>query len=80
MAKSSSTKPNNFEKSLADLEAVVEKLEGGELSLDDSLVQFQRGIELSKQCQEALDQAQLKVDTLLNPDEPESAQPFEPTD
>lgn len=66
-----------FEDSLEELERVVEKLEEGELSLDESLVQFQRGMELSKQCQQALDEAQLKVDVLLNPEDPESAQPFE---
>lgn len=55
----------DFEASLAELEAIVEKLEQGELSLEDSLRQFERGIQLTRVCQTALTQAEQKVEILL---------------
>ena len=55
----------DFESSLAELEAIVDKLEQGELSLDDSLQQFERGIQLTRSCQSALRQAEQKVEILL---------------
>lgn len=55
----------DFEASLAELEAIVEKLEQGELSLDDSLKQFERGVQLTRLCQTALRQAEQKVEVLL---------------
>ncbi len=54
-----------FEASLAELEAIVEKLERGDLSLDDSLKQFERGVQLTRACQTALTQAEQKVEILL---------------
>lgn len=59
----------NYEKSLAELEAVVEKLETGDISLEDSLKQFEQGIKLTRSCQKALQNAEQKVQTLLNDDE-----------
>lgn len=55
----------DFEASLAELEAIVEKLEQGDLSLDDSLKQFERGVQLTRICQSALTQAEQKVEILL---------------
>jgi len=55
----------DFEASLAELEAIVEKLERGDLSLDDSLKQFERGVQLTRSCQIALTQAEQKVEILL---------------
>jgi exodeoxyribonuclease VII small subunit len=55
----------DFEQSLAELEAVVERLEHGELPLEDALRQFERGIELARSCQSALKQAEQKVEILL---------------
>ena len=55
----------DFERSLAELEAIVDKLEDGELSLDDSLRQFERGVQLTRVCQGALKQAEQKVEILL---------------
>jgi exodeoxyribonuclease VII small subunit len=55
----------DFEASLAELEAIVEKLEQGELFLEDSLLQFERGIQLTRVCQTALTQAEQKVEILL---------------
>jgi exodeoxyribonuclease VII small subunit len=55
---------NEFEKSLAELEALVERMESGELSLEDSMKQFERGIQLARSCQTALKEAELKVQSL----------------
>jgi exodeoxyribonuclease VII small subunit len=56
--------PVNFEKAMAELEQLVSQMEEGDLSLDDSLQAFERGIKLTRQCQHALSQAELKVKTL----------------
>lgn len=55
----------DFERSLAELEAIVDKLEAGDLSLDESLKQFERGVQLTRACQTALKQAEHKVDILM---------------
>ena len=57
----------DFEKSLAALEELVRKLEAGELSLEESLKQFERGVQLARTCQDALQQAELKVQQLIQP-------------
>jgi exodeoxyribonuclease VII small subunit len=70
----------DFEKSLGELEAVVERLEHGELPLEEALKQFERGIELTRGCQASLKVAEQKVEILLRktPDaEPESFEPDE---
>jgi exodeoxyribonuclease VII small subunit len=67
-----------FEKSLDELEQLVVRMEQGELSLDDSLQSFERGIALYRNCQGALDQAKVRVSQLLDPAAPETAQPFDP--
>jgi len=67
-----------FEKSLDELEQLVVRMEQGELSLDDSLQSFERGIALYRNCQSALDQAELKVKLLLDPDDPAGGVPFDP--
>lgn len=68
----------DFEKALAELESLVEKLESGELALDQSLADFKRGVELTRQCQAVLDRAQQTVEKLLNPEDEGSAEPFHP--
>ena len=67
-----------FEKALAELESLVEKLESGELALDESLADFKRGVELTRQCQAVLDRAQQSVEQLLRPDDEDSAREFQP--
>lgn len=54
----------SFEQSLGDLEGIVASLESGELSLEDSLKVFEKGIKLTRSCQTALDQAEQKVQLL----------------
>ncbi|NUO72755.1 MAG: exodeoxyribonuclease VII small subunit [Frateuria sp.] len=67
----------DFEHSLDELEQLVARMEGGELSLDESLASFERGIGLYRHCQQALDRAELRVRLLLDPDAPDDAEPFE---
>jgi exodeoxyribonuclease VII small subunit len=55
----------NFENALDELEKLVAKLEQGDLSLEDSLQNFERGIALSLECQKALQTAKLKVEKLI---------------
>ena len=55
----------NFEKALADLEKLVEEMEQGELSLEDMLKRFEKGIALTTECQQALQKAELKVKELV---------------
>lgn len=63
MAKKETTKPD-FEKSLQELEALVQKMESGELSLEESLQEFERGVHLTRQCQAALSVAEQRVKLL----------------
>ncbi len=55
----------NFESAIAELELLVEKMEQGESSLEESLVDFERGVILTRQCQESLKSAEQKVQILL---------------
>jgi exodeoxyribonuclease VII small subunit len=70
----------DFEKALEELESLVEQLESGELSLDQSLQRFKRGVELTRHCQGVLDKAQQTVEQLLQPDDESSAVPFDSGD
>jgi exodeoxyribonuclease VII small subunit len=71
-----SEKTPDFETALAELETLVQKLESGDLSLDESLQQFRKGVELTRHCQGVLDEAQQTVEQLLDADDPDSAEPF----
>tara|TARA_B100001142_G_C14098977_1_gene564428 strand:+ start:132 stop:377 length:246 start_codon:yes stop_codon:yes gene_type:complete len=55
----------NFEKSLIELEKLIKIMEKGDLSLEDSLKHFERGISLTRTCQQALSEAEQKVSVLL---------------
>jgi len=54
-----------FEQSLVELEKIVERMERGEQSLDDTIKDFERGMLLSEQCRKSLDAAQVRVDKLI---------------
>jgi exodeoxyribonuclease VII small subunit len=54
----------DFEAALAELETIVQRLEQGELSLEESLRQFERGVVLTRSCQKALRQAEQKIRVL----------------
>ena len=66
----------DFEKSLVELEALVAKLEQGEVPLEEALQTFERGVALTRQCQTALRTAQQKVEVLLARNGEESVEPF----
>jgi exodeoxyribonuclease VII small subunit len=65
MTKPKKDAPESFEQLFRELEATVGKLEAGDLSLDESLALFQRGMELSKRCGELLDHAELRIKELV---------------
>lgn len=67
------SKVAEFEKSLDELEHLVARMEQGELSLDESLKSFERGIALFRNCQGALEQAELRVKQLLDPGDPDAS-------
>ena len=79
MSKNSEKLPD-FEKSLAELETLVERLESGDLSLDESLRQFKRGVELTRHCQGVLEKAQQTVEKLLDVEDESTAEPLESRD
>lgn len=54
-----------FEQSLSELEAIAYELERGDLSLEKALEQFEKGIKLSKECNEKLEQAEKKINILV---------------
>ena len=68
MAKRKTAKTIDFEKALDELETLVERMERGESSLEDSLKDFERGIELTRSCQSALAEAEQKVQILMKKD------------
>ncbi len=68
----------NFEKTLADLENIVQRLDENDLSLDKSLSLFEEGIKLSRFCSQKLDSVEKKVEILLKDDEGNlKKEPFE---
>ncbi len=56
----------NFEAAMAELETLVAQMEDGDLSLDESLKAFERGVMLTRQCQQALSRAELRVQALTD--------------
>lgn len=74
-------KKSDFERSLARLEEVVHKLEGANLSLDDAMKLFEEGVQLSRECQKQLAEAEARVEILLKKADGKLAtEPFEPDD
>lgn len=69
--------PVQFEASLARLQGIVEKMEHGNLSLEDSLAAFEEGIGLTRQCQKALQDAEQKVQILTRQNGSETLAPFD---
>ena len=66
----------HFEQSLAELESLVERMESGEMTLEDSLKAFEQGIKYTRDCQNALAKAEQKVQLLLQKNGQMEAQPF----
>jgi exodeoxyribonuclease VII small subunit len=69
-----------LEKSLQELEALVEHLESGELPLEKALAEFERGMKITKECQAVLKDAEQKIQILLKQDEQAAPEPFEAGD
>jgi len=72
-----SKKTPDFETSIAELETLVQALESGDLSLEDSLKTFERGIKLTRSCQSALQEAEQRVSILIDKDGEHVAQDFD---
>lgn len=67
----------DFENALKELEGLVERMEQGELSLEQSLKDFERGVALTRACQQALQEAEQKVQILSRKEEDAKLSPFE---
>jgi exodeoxyribonuclease VII small subunit len=74
--KTSSSDNFNFESALEELEKLVEKMEQGESSLEQSLIDFERGVVLTRLCQESLKSAEQKVQILLEQNGQQSLSDF----
>lgn len=70
----------DFEAAMTELEGLVERMETGDLSLEETLKQFERGVTLTRQCQEALKQAEQKVQILSGTGENAEPENFDATD
>ena len=70
----------NFKTTLEELEQIVERLENEDISLEASLKDFERGIKLTQSCQEALKQAEQKVEQLINRGDHDGVEPLQSDD
>lgn len=70
----------NFEASIAQLESIVTSMESDDLSLEDALSAFEKGIKLTRDCQKALDSAEQKIQILTQSAEGLKAEPFSTED
>lgn len=82
MAKKPANSSNkiDFESALQELEELVERMEQGDLTLEQSLKDFERGVALTRACQQALQEAEQKVQILARKDENAELIPFEGSD
>lgn len=69
-----------FESSMNALEGLVARMEDGEMSLEESLAAYERGVGLYRSCQQALEQAELRVRLVSDPARPDEAKPFDASD
>ncbi len=67
-----------FEGALDELEALVERLEAGDLALEQALATFERGVALSRRCAELLDRAEQRIDELVRAQGGAAVRPFTP--
>ena len=67
----------DFNKGLAELEVIINKMESGDLSLEDSLKYFEKGVKLHRQCHSALTDAEQRVNKLSEEDNYSKEKPFE---
>ncbi len=71
-------KEPDFEQSLAALETLVNQMEQGEMSLEQSLEAFEQGVQLTRECQQRLEQAEQRVQVLLEQNGRVQAKPLDP--
>ena len=71
------TEPASFEDALSELEALVERMESGDLTLEESLAAFEQGIALTRHCQESLQAAEQKVEILTARTPDAATEPFD---
>ncbi len=69
---------HSLEQNLEALEAIVKQLENGDLPLEKALKLFERGIELTRACQQSLEEAQQKVEILTQKSRDAEPEPFDP--
>ena len=62
------SKEKKFEENLADLEVIVQKLENGDVALEEAISEFQKGMQLSKELQKTLDQAEKTLVKVIQAD------------
>ena len=67
----------DFNKGLAELEVIINKMESGDLGLEDSLKYFEKGVKLHRQCYKALTQAEQRVNILSEEDNYSKEKPIE---
>ena len=67
----------DFEQSMQALEDLVGRMEAGDMSLEESLAAYERGVGLYRHCQTALEQAELRVRLLSDPANPDDSRPFD---
>jgi len=67
---------SQFEEAMEELEKLVEQMERGDISLEESLKSFERGIKLTRTCQQALQDAEQKVQILLEKNGQQTLEPF----
>ncbi|WP_260291392.1 exodeoxyribonuclease VII small subunit [Sedimenticola hydrogenitrophicus] len=79
---SAKTEPNapSFEQALSELESLVETMEQGDLSLEESLKSFERGVALTRTCQQALKEAEQKIQILTDQRIDAEPEPFDRDD
>ena len=70
----------DFETSMQSLEDLVARMEAGEMTLEESLAAYERGVGLYRRCQSALEAAELRVRLLSDPAKPDESRPFDSTD
>ncbi|HJR72000.1 MAG TPA: exodeoxyribonuclease VII small subunit [Gammaproteobacteria bacterium] len=79
MATTDKTDLGGLEKTLEELEALVTRLEAGDLPLEQALKEFERGVKLTRACQAALQEAEQKVEILLKKTASAEPSPFAPS-
>ena len=67
----------DFNKGLLELESIVKTMESGDLSLEDSLKYFEQGVQLTRQCQTALSEAEQKITVLSADDNYQNEKPLD---